>query len=345
MSKNCKIIDCSNMIRNLKYDYCLKCTEIIAKRDNLKICSYNRCRNFINNLDNNKCDECIEKYKKDRFKLLLKQKNKNLDLYCKNENCILKTKHEYCTKCFYDIHYQQYKLCSNYIRGCRILLDKNYSFSRCQDCLNTDRINDNKNRTNKKEICKDHKNNDTKICHQCIIEYDKNEFICDKTLNEFMRCLTCRNKERQFYEKNKCIHNIEKKKCKSCDTEGYLISLLRRRLNSSIKNYDKKKEQKTLEYLGCDLKTFREYFEKLFTNGMSWDKMGKEIHIDHRKPCASFNLSSEEEKIKCFHYTNLQPLWSSDNLSKSDKFNETTFQFEWIDNKWKKKNNNNKTNI
>ena len=43
-------------------------------------------------------------------------------------------------------------------------------------------------------------------------------------------------------------------------------------------------------------------------------------HIDHRIPCCSFDLTTEEEQKKCFHYTNLQPLWDKDNLSKGGKY-------------------------
>jgi len=56
---------------------------------------------------------------------------------------------------------------------------------------------------------------------------------------------------------------------------------------------------------------------------MTWTKfMQGEIHIDHIKPCCRFDLSKPEEQVKCFHYTNLQPLWAEDNLKKSGAYEE-----------------------
>jgi hypothetical protein len=53
---------------------------------------------------------------------------------------------------------------------------------------------------------------------------------------------------------------------------------------------------------------------------MTWDNYGKKgWHVDYILPCASFDLTKEEEQKKCFHYTNLQPLWWLDNIKKSDK--------------------------
>ena len=81
-----------------------------------------------------------------------------------------------------------------------------------------------------------------------------------------------------------------------------------------------KKHGTTYELLGCTIEEFREYFKSLFTRGMSWKKLlAAEIHIDHIRPCVSFDLTKESEQRKCFHYTNLQPLWAKDNLSKGAK--------------------------
>ena len=73
--------------------------------------------------------------------------------------------------------------------------------------------------------------------------------------------------------------------------------------------------------LGCSIKDLIIHIEKQFKEGMTWDNHSYNgWHIDHIIPCASFDLSDPEQQKKCFHYTNLQPLWKQDNLSKSDKY-------------------------
>lgn len=77
------------------------------------------------------------------------------------------------------------------------------------------------------------------------------------------------------------------------------------------------KLSRSFELLGTDLETFKAHMESLFTGGMCWEKMGREIHIDHIVPLAS-GKTPEEIWALC-HYTNLQPLWAFDNLSKGAK--------------------------
>jgi hypothetical protein len=75
----------------------------------------------------------------------------------------------------------------------------------------------------------------------------------------------------------------------------------------------------TLELLGCNSEFFKEYLENNFLDGMTWENYG-EWHIDHMKPCAAFDLTNEDDQRKCFHYTNLQPLWALDNIIKGANF-------------------------
>ena len=75
--------------------------------------------------------------------------------------------------------------------------------------------------------------------------------------------------------------------------------------------------------LGCTAAELRTYLEGLWLPGMSWDNYGfRGWHIDHIKPCAAFDLLDPVEQAKCFHYTNLQPLWAVDNWNKNSKWTE-----------------------
>ncbi len=70
--------------------------------------------------------------------------------------------------------------------------------------------------------------------------------------------------------------------------------------------------------IGCEIDYLMFHIQEQFTEGMNWNNYG-EWHIDHRKPCASFDLSKPNAQRKCFHFSNLQPLWAIENIKKSDK--------------------------
>lgn len=82
------------------------------------------------------------------------------------------------------------------------------------------------------------------------------------------------------------------------------------------------KSESTMKLLGCSIDYFKKYFESLFTDGMNWEVyLEGGIHIDHIIACKHFDLTKPEEQKKCFHYTNLQPLWELDNLRKGISLN------------------------
>lgn len=97
----------------------------------------------------------------------------------------------------------------------------------------------------------------------------------------------------------------------------YLDKRLRDSFRTSLKRASVAKKGSALKYLGCTMPEFQIYITSLFTERMSWDKiLSGEIHIDHIKPCCSFDFTKEEQIAECFHYTNLRPLWESDNCRK-----------------------------
>ncbi len=79
------------------------------------------------------------------------------------------------------------------------------------------------------------------------------------------------------------------------------------------------KQSKTLDYLGCTIEYFRGYIAAKFQDGMSWDNHGSVWHLDHKIPCRAFDVTKEDQLYACFNYTNYQPLFAADNLSKCDK--------------------------
>ena len=88
-----------------------------------------------------------------------------------------------------------------------------------------------------------------------------------------------------------------------------------------------------MEYTNCSVKHAYQYIESQFTDGMSWDNYGfgdDKWHVDHRRPCESFDFNIEEEIFMCWHWTNLQPMWQPENLSKGDDFDPKTFRYKWM---------------
>lgn len=95
-------------------------------------------------------------------------------------------------------------------------------------------------------------------------------------------------------------------------------SRLKTRLNHAFKNGLGKKIDGTLVLVGCSWEELKRHIESRFVDGMSWARM-REIEIDHIIPCAKFDLTDPEQQRRCFHYTNLQPLWRRDNRAKGAK--------------------------
>jgi hypothetical protein len=95
---------------------------------------------------------------------------------------------------------------------------------------------------------------------------------------------------------------------------------MRKRILEVLKRDGGKKTQRTMKLVGCTVEELKQHIEKQFKPGMSWEQRHL-FHIDHIIPCASFDLTKLSQQKKCFHYTNLQPLWAIDNIKKGAKLN------------------------
>lgn len=105
------------------------------------------------------------------------------------------------------------------------------------------------------------------------------------------------------------------------DVEFRLKSRLQARIGVAVRKSATTKAARTEQLVGCTVATLRRWLESQFLEGMKWENYRRDgWHIDHIRPCAMFDLTDPEQQRACFHFTNLRPLWASDNLRKNDTF-------------------------
>lgn len=176
----------------------------------------------------------------------------------------------------------------------------------CKDCRNKNkRIPEHLKKHNRKPRQNTDFKRGYKTCGKCKQS---------KNLNNFH----FKNKEKKWYRSQckKCVYKIFKNKKEKNINFRTLISLRDRTRNilSGIKKSDS-----TINLLGCSIADFRKYIKNLFKDNMSWENYGRYgWHIDHILPCELFDLTDPKQQKICFNYKNLQPLWHSDNMNKSD---------------------------
>lgn len=124
------------------------------------------------------------------------------------------------------------------------------------------------------------------------------------------------NRENRSTDHARNLANINRKKRLDNEPEFRLIVNMRKRVYKAMLGINK--SESTEKLLGCTPSELRDYLESKFTGGMSWDNYGYYgWHVDHIIPCVQFDLTDPDAQKICFHYTNLQPLWGKENISKS----------------------------
>lgn len=95
----------------------------------------------------------------------------------------------------------------------------------------------------------------------------------------------------------------------------WLSHAVRSRFNIALRRGYKKGS--AIALLGCSVEELKKHLERQFKDGMTWENRGiGGWHIDHIIPLSAFDLSDVAQlKIAC-HFSNLQPLWQAENLSK-----------------------------
>ena len=148
-------------------------------------------------------------------------------------------------------------------------------------------------------------------------------WITESKYKEKMEKSKIRDRERyavrsksDAYRKYQREHHKERAKT---DINYRIAHNIRGRLSAALSRYSKKKKASHVKDLGCTFSFLVKYIETRFVDGMSWDNYGDSWSIDHVKPMASFNLAKKSEQKKACHYTNLQPMFSLENIAKGAK--------------------------
>ena len=155
----------------------------------------------------------------------------------------------------------------------------------------------------------------TKLCNTCF-EQRKD------TKRSIGICLKC-NQEKNIHAKGLCSSCYKTEWAKQKRKENSVFNFssnVRSLISHSFNRADGKgliKNLSTEEILGCSIEEFRKYIESKFQDGMTLENYG-EWHLDHIKPISL--AQSEEEVIKFCHYSNFQPLWAKENMSKGNRF-------------------------
>ena len=146
--------------------------------------------------------------------------------------------------------------------------------------------------------------------------YQKNREVVIERSRNFR--LNNPNYSKDYRKKNPNYPNQYRKKRINEDTLFRVSYSVRSRLHIFFTKNNITKKNKTFDFVGCSPEFLKEHLESQFKDGMNWDNYGfYGWHIDHIIPLSS--AKNEEELYKLCHYTNLQPLWAKENLSKGSK--------------------------
>ena len=151
-----------------------------------------------------------------------------------------------------------------------------------------------------------------KQCTQCKSVKNKNLYKINKDIKKEQSKTYYHSNKKEIIKKQ----SINQKEKLKTDHVFAMTRRLRNRLWYALKNKNWKKTTEFSKYIGCSYSELMIHIENQFEPGMTWENKSL-WHIDHIIPLAS--AKTEEELYKLCHYTNLQPMWAKDNLSKGAK--------------------------
>jgi hypothetical protein len=213
----------------------------------------------------------------------------------------------------------------NYCKKCEKIRTSNYRIKNREKINLKNKIHRNNNPEKYKEHQKKYlEKNPHMTSKERMRKYRENEEWREKFKESRKKYyLNNIDKEREqiknYYHKNKETERKKNNEWKKNKLKIDPLERMKKNIRDRIREYltGDNKSKRTFDIIGLDKQKFKSYIENKFTEGMTWENYGK-WHLDHIKPlCLSEN---EEDLIKLNHYTNLQPLWSEDNIKKNRKY-------------------------
>ena len=163
----------------------------------------------------------------------------------------------------------------------------------------------------------------TKLCYMCkrwkpYADFCKDVHTVDGHTAACCVCQYSRKREYNHTEAAGVVRRQYRHQRWWNDLEYRLLAITRGRIRQAL--HKTKKSKVTQDLVGCSIAQLKTYLESKWLPGMSWENYGVHgWHIDHIIPCDAFDLTDPEQQVKCFNYTNLQPLWAKANWRKSNK--------------------------
>lgn len=156
---------------------------------------------------------------------------------------------------------------------------------------------------------------EVKRCSKCREWLSLEKFSNDKNKwdNLASWCKKCARNRKQTPEFLKYQRDYENKKVRE-NLELRIRKNLRARMYYALKS--NRKSASVIEFLGCSMEQFKHYLGAQLDASMTWENYGSYWHIDHIRPCVSFNLQNLDEQKICFHYSNMRPLSAIENIKK-----------------------------
>lgn len=113
--------------------------------------------------------------------------------------------------------------------------------------------------------------------------------------------------------------------------QGKIKRACRRRVVNALMAQSLKKTERTEELMGCSVEFMAQHIQKQFTDAMTWENYGRKTwHIDHIRPCESFDLEDPAQRAICFNWRNQRPLSAIENMIKKDAWTEA-MECEWVE--------------